>query len=381
MRSKGRLGVAAVAATLAVSAGAAADAHVATKTRTLLATRAPIRAFAQNVGRIAWIGGNWQVEVRAFRRWRKTVLVGTARPFVSPRSEGVSPHLALAGTRVLWTRSGGGNDLNTDVYVRNAGARVPPRQLFDSSADREIRDGSYFGAVTGAGSGSAVAYSFVDYECVDAGDCTELTERTDAGLDGTFTVTGTPQGRITRVSSGAAALAISGRTIAILPAVDRISPTQIPDVASPSFAAPGATVEIRDAILGFSYRSLTPPGTVRALALSDGSRPLLAVVDEEADGTRTIERYDYTTGALVGSTEAAAGDAIAFSGHSPGCACGGTLVYAVGKQIEAMDATTGAQRMLTASPGRPIGLSVVGRRVAWAVNVHGHGRILALTLP
>ena len=57
-------------------------------------------------------------------------------------------------------------------------------------------------------------------------------------------------------------------------------------------------------------------------------------------------------------------------------------MYAVaGEKIEAMDATTGALRVLAVSPAPPIGLSIVGKRVAWAVNAHGHGRVLALTLP
>ena len=114
----------------------------------------------------------------------------------------------------------------------------------------------------------------------------------------------------------------------------------------------------------------TPQGTVRALALS-GS--VAAVVDELVDGIRTIERYDPTTGALVGTTDVASGDGLAVSGN--------TLVYAVGTKIEAMDATTGAQRLLATSPAPAIGLSVAGKRVAWAVNVHGRGRVLALTLP
>jgi hypothetical protein len=60
-------------------------------------------------------------------------------------------------------------------------------------------------------------------------------------------------------------------------------------------------------------------------------------------------------------------------------------VYAVGNQVEAMNATTGARQVLATSPGSPIGLSLAGKRVAWAVNVHGHGhghgRVLAVTLP
>jgi hypothetical protein len=37
--------------------------------------------------------------------------------------------------------------------------------------------------------------------------------------------------------------------------------------------------------------------------------------------------------------------------------------------------------VLTVSQAQPVGLAVSGNRVAWAVNAHGHGRILALTLP
>jgi hypothetical protein len=100
-----------------------------------------------------------------------------------------------------------------------------------------------------------------------------------------------------------------------------------------------------------------------------------AVVDELPDGTRNIERYDATTGALLGTTVGVAvGDTLAANGH--------TFVFAVGgSKIEAMDATTGTQEVLTVSQAQPVGLAVSGNRVAWAVNAHGHGRILALTLP
>ena len=111
---------------------------------------------------------------------------------------------------------------------------------------------------------------------------------------------------------------------------------------------------------------------MRALALS-GS--IAAVVDELGDGTRNIERYDPATGALIGTTTGvAADDSLSLSGD--------TLVFSVGGgKIEAMDANTGAQRVLAVSPRAPIGLSVAGKLVAWAVNLHGQGRVLALTLP
>ena len=137
---------------------------------------------------------------------------------------------------------------------------------------------------------------------------------------------------------------------------------------------PGATVEIRNAATGDLISEFAPPGAGRAIALT-GS--VAAVIDDLGYGTTQIERYDATTGALLGSTgNIAAGDTLAAAGG------GNTSVAAVGgKKIEAMDATTGAQRVLDVSPAPPIGLSIAGKRIAWAVNAHGHGEVLALTLP
>jgi hypothetical protein len=171
---------------------------------------------------------------------------------------------------------------------------------------------------------------------------------------------------------GATELAISGNRIALLPAPEQVAATQLSNPSSPPPAGPGTPIEIRDATTGTLVAEFTPPGTVRALALSG---TVAAVVDELGDGSRNIERYDPSTGALIGTTTGVAADSsISLSGD--------TLVFSVGKgKIEAMDAMTGAQRVLAVSPGPPIGLSVAGKRVAWAVNVHRRGRVLALTLP
>jgi hypothetical protein len=171
---------------------------------------------------------------------------------------------------------------------------------------------------------------------------------------------------------GSLALAVSAGRVALLSAPLRLSPTEIHDVSSPALVRPGSAVEIRNATTGRLISEFAPPGIVKAVALT-GS--VAAVIDVLRDGTRQIERYDAATGALLGSTgNIAAGDTLS--------AAGSTLVYAVGgAKVEAMNATTGAVRMLVVSPAPPIGLSVVGKRVAWAVNEHGHGQILALTLP
>lgn len=369
----GRPMVARVSAVVAVVLGTcvlvqAAGAREAKTPRTLLATRGPIRAFAQDSGRIAWIGAKWHVEVRRTGHRPKTLLVGTAHPY--PGNGGVPSQLALAGARVLWTRHGGGNFLETSVWVRKTGARPAPKMVFLAAALREGGPGGFFGPIVGAG--STLAYTDVDYQCVDLNDCSELAEQPSPS-NGVFRVKGTTGiTQLPVVVPGATKLAVSGNRIALLPAPQQVAATQLSNPSAPPPAAPGTPVEIRDATTGSLIAQLTPPGTVRALALS-GS--VVAVVDELSDGSRNIERYDPATGALTGTTTGVAADnSISVSGD--------TLVFSVGGgKIEAIDANTGGQQVLAVSPGAPIGLSVAGKRVAWAVNVHGHGRVLALTLP
>ncbi|HZT84550.1 MAG TPA: hypothetical protein VE984_03910 [Gaiellaceae bacterium] len=346
----------------------AAGADEAGNPRTLLTTRAPIRAFAQGSSRIAWIGAKWHVDVRGNGRRPKTVRLGTAHPYTG--NSGVPLHLAVAGTRVLWTRQGGGNLFETSVCVRKTGSGHAPKIVFLASSVREGGPGSYFGPVVGVG--STLAYSAVDYECVDQNDCSQLAEA-PSRVNGVFRVIGTSWStQLPAVVPAATELAVSGNRLALLPAPEQVAATQLTDPSSPPPAAAGTAVQIRDATTGSLVTQFTPPGTVRALALSGG---VAAVVDDLGGGTRAIERYDATTGALLGTTgNIAVGDALSASGH--------TLVYAVGGgKIEAMDFETGALRVIGVSPTPPIGLSIAGKRVAWAVNVHGHGRVLALTLP
>ena len=362
VRSRSRLATAVFAVALATCVAVpGAGAGEATKTRTLLTTTKPIHAFAQDKGRVAWVGGKWQVYVRSLGPKPTSFLAGSARPFGVLAPDVLPPQLALAGARVLWTRSGGGNDLETDLYVQKAGNGDRPRLVSIAAGGGATGEGSYFGAVAAAG--STLAYSVVEYQCVfDAqSDCAELA--LNPFVPGTFTVSGTSGSNRLPAVPTAIELAVSGNRIALVPPVGEVA--SIPDPASPPFAAPGMTVDVRDATTGALVSRFTPPGTVRALALS-GS--VAAVVDDAA-----IERYDPNTGALLGTTDVPGASELAESGH--------TLVYAVGNRIKAMDATTGTQQVLAVSPGPPIGLSVVGKRVAWAFNANRHGHVAALTLP
>jgi hypothetical protein len=255
------------------------------------------------------------------------VLVGSARPFGALAGQTPRPQLALARNRVLWTRSGGGNQLETDVWARKAGDRHHATLVFLMAEDGP---GGYFGAMAGAG--STLAFSAVYYQCVNLGDCAQLEVPTGyAPLDGAFRVTGTSWRRKVQGVPDAIELAVSGRRVAVLPAA---SPISVTSTSRSSLTAPGTTVDVRDVVSGALIAQFTPPGTVRALALS---ATVAAVVDEQTDGTTTIERYDSATGALLGTTDVSTSDAL--------CVSGQTLVYAVGTKIEAMDAATGAQRL------------------------------------
>ncbi|HEY8791792.1 MAG TPA: hypothetical protein VIL96_02785, partial [Gaiellaceae bacterium] len=87
-----------------------------------------------------------------------------------------------------------------------------------------------------------------------------------------------------------------------------------------------------------------------------------------------IERYDARTGALRGRTVISpqAANELSVSGD--------TIVYHVKTKIHVLDARTGNDSVLAASKATPIGLSVEGRRVAWAENVRGQGRIASFVL-
>ena len=54
------------------------------------------------------------------------------------------------------------------------------------------------------------------------------------------------------------------------------------------------------------------------------------------------------------------------------------IVYRVKKAIKVLDARTGALTPLAVAKASPIGLGIEGRRVAWAENVNGRGRIMSL---
>jgi Tol biopolymer transport system component len=60
---------------------------------------------------------------------------------------------------------------------------------------------------------------------------------------------------------------------------------------------------------------------------------------------------------------------------------GTTLVLRLGRDIYAVDARTGRRRLLARAEATPIGLSIAGRRVAWAENSGGRAYVRAVEVP
>ena len=60
---------------------------------------------------------------------------------------------------------------------------------------------------------------------------------------------------------------------------------------------------------------------------------------------------------------------------------GGWIVYRTGRAIRLMDAVTGAKQLLVTARATPLGLSIESRRVAWAENRLGHGRVRGVLAP
>ena len=128
-------------------------------------------------------------------------------------------------------------------------------------------------------------------------------------------------------------------------------------------AGPNGPVEVYT-LAGTRIAKVVPVGTVREIALSC---PDLALIVSRPDATIVIEHYDAAKGELLSAT--------AMPGATKLAIGTGGIVFLVGKSIYTLH--DGQPRLLWRATLKPIGLSIEGRRVAWAAC----GRIKALTLP
>jgi outer membrane protein assembly factor BamB len=115
--------------------------------------------------------------------------------------------------------------------------------------------------------------------------------------------------------------------------------------------------------------SVAPRGTVEALALNFSQ---LVVLVRRDDGTKVIERYNPLNGTLLGSVSVPAATASELSVGSAG------TVFRVRNRIYLLAGKS--PKLVWTTKATPIGLSIEGRRIAWAVNISG-AQIMTLTIP
>jgi hypothetical protein len=351
----------------ASAAGSAARSNAASaKPRTLVRETRMIRSFAQDSHSIAWIGSGYKVHVRSFLIG-KSAVVGSAAPTIGSLS---TPVLALGDTRALWTKFEGGNSPETSLWTSALGGSATGIELFVSYDPTP--DGVFLSGI--AGDGPTLLYGRTFERCEPGyPNCQKLV--VDGG--GVSFVTGQNEQPPIAGIPAPAMLAfaahdprsgkISQGILAVAPAASPLF-TELDN--APRVGEDGPVQVYRFLRQATLVSTVTPRGSIRAIALDFGR---LAVLVERTDGTNAIERYDPRNGTLIFTTPVPKAIASELSVSSAG------IVYRVGSNIYLL--ANGSPKLVWKASGTPIGLSIEGKRIAWAVNLKGHGRVVALDLP
>lgn len=337
---------------------------------TLVTAKDKIVAFAQDRGQLVWrvaddgcdFGPISSTYERAAAGGRTTLLEKDG-PCGFDQTE-----LALGGRQAIWTTRQGGNNLYTQVTTAEPGTK--PKPLEHALSDTEgmyfdaLGDGSFPGAIVG--DGTVLAYSVIAVGFVDETCRPEEGEQCDRAAGGVTYLAEHGRKRVIKGAGGAVALAAAAPNIAIVPvaAANYVDPMGDGGIVEPT----ATTVAVRNARTGRLVSSFDPTGTPRAVALT--SRIVAVLVDQPK--TRRIEIRDARTGKLLRNVAVPRATTNALS------AADGVIVYAVNRDpdsfessphdIYALDTSTYKARRLIRTAYTPVGLSVEGSRVAWAVS-------------
>lgn len=352
--------VAAIAAALSHSTAAAA------KPETLYTQPgARIEAFAQDGPTVAWFtpgGGRCNVvQLRSLQNGlgvdlpSQTTRNVTCR-FVRSRPDAVG--LAIADGRVLWTLPQR-QPLELD-YLLGASATNPNERRFKEIAHTARGVGQWLGGVAGDRKTLVYSMTAVDYEdeaaCLaGSGPCT-LT-KTGGGV---YRVVGRRTVHVPGTGP-AVEVAASGTAVAYVPTGG---------IAKDGTPRPGADLPISvvDARTGQDISSVVPQGVPVAIALS--SR-FLSTLERTPLGLR-LAWYERATGRPAGSVPVSRATAPALTASDR------LIVYRIGRVLRAVDTASHRVRTLATAPATPVGLSLEGRRLAWAENLKTGARVRAL---
>jgi hypothetical protein len=340
-----------------------------------------IAAFAQDGGLVAWFAPGskpcnevwlWQIgsaqqhlptQGSAYRN----VTCGWQVPSGSPvglavASNGGSPAL-------LWTLHESAKQSLRFDYVLGATVADPLERRFQQVAHASHGAGLWLAGVSG--SGTTLVYGVAQVAYKNQVNCLSTPEtpgacalKIVAGGGGIYRVVGRKSALLVKGSRATVALAASGNDVAFVPAVGASTTDGHP------LASAAVPVEVRDVPTGSLVTSISPNGVPVAIALSGGT---LAILGKTA-GKLVLDWYEMPTGKPLGRLRLPPTTAPALSVGD------NAIVFRVGRSIRVADVKTKRVRTIATAAATPVGLSIAGRRVAWAENVAGRGRIRAITL-
>jgi len=334
--------------------------------QTLVTWPTQIRAFAQDGPFVAWIARAPNTVLPWCGRTHiQSLPTGAHRSFGTRTAPVCGGGLALGRNRALWTTDPGlcGNcQYSARVFTA---ALHSPRVVTVATV------------VAWWGVGTHLTGLAADWRLLAVAQTRYVQVDTDPScLEEPVPCVFKPRGgRVTQVIGGdrrvvpgigpPAVLAVGGGRIAVAPSADQWEDqTDVPP-------AENGPVLVVNPTTGASVATVAPAGTVRALALS--VRALAALV-ERTDGSLVVERYALPAGTLVSS-------ATVNQRTDPRIDIGDKwTVYRVGRRVRLIG-PGGATRPLIHTAFSPIGLSIEGRRVAWATNGDGLHRIRAVLAP
>lgn len=338
-----------------------------------------IAAFAQDGGLVAWFassadeggcnevwvwqlgGGQQHLPAAKFHNVTCNWQIPSGSPVgLAVAGNGGSPAL-------LWTLHEAASKALRFDYVVGATVTDPVERRFQEIAHANHGAGLWLGGV--AGNDKTLVYAVTDVAYKDQVACLS-TPNVRGACDlrvvggGVYRIVGrkTPQ----RVPGTGASLAVatSGDDVVYVPAVGASSTDGHP------LASTDASIEVRKVSSGTRVASFTPTGTPLAVGLSGNTLALIG----RRSGRLVLSWDDIVSGRQLGSLELP-------SGAAPQLSVGAhDIVFRVGRAIHVVDIATKRQHLLARAAATPVGLSVAGNRVAWAENIHGRGRIRAVTL-
>jgi hypothetical protein len=317
---------------------------------TLVRTSAPIEAFAHDAPVIGWISGGCRGVHLQNLLTSSSARIGRAT--IAACDPTIPPHLAVAGQRALWTQTPVGNFVYVNVMVGSLSSGRSWR------VEESVEDTHEFAGFAVAGEGTTLAYSLRRVESV--GPCPEPCPYVNSGIGvrrvegrSPVQVSGAPTAVVLASASGRIALA----PINTVPGERPIEPSN-------------GIVELRRADSGELLKTIATTGRVRAVALS--RRTLACIV--ETPTQKRIAWYSVGSGDLLGSLWVRTDVANELDISA------GRIVFHRDRRIRLLDTRHHTVQLLTRERSEPVGLSIEGRRITWAVNAGGRGRVRTILL-